>query len=324
MGNEVSQEDRKPLHTVGSIDLNFHGCLNLEDLKRQHNIEDMHLVSVSISNKSHLLLLFHETLAEPHRIECVVFPASRADTKVVVIIVDIGWSTGSILNTQLINFGTLGPNVNYIDETSQGFILASGRCHYGEKNVVVTTIDGSFVRELCFGDGIAELVCFKDEVTIGYIDEGIYGNYGWNDPIGRPGIVKFDLMGNILWKNTEDSISEIYAMTMNETGKLYFYNYDPFMVVCSSFENGTIRCNPEIDGSRHLSVSKNGEWIMLDGGYGRRDQFYAFCFNQPNEKWQFIPKLDGQQLSGGLISRGSKLVMLTEQSEFSFVEWESQ
>jgi hypothetical protein len=51
-------------------------------------------------------------------------------------------------------------------------------------------------------------------------------------------------------------------------------------------------------------VSKNGEWRMLDGGYDQTYQSHPFRFCLPNEKWQFIPQLDAQQLYGGLISGG--------------------
>jgi hypothetical protein len=315
--------DHKPLDSVGSFDLNFHSCFNLPELKHREYIESMNLVSINISSKFRLLLLFHEIITSPTHIKFTDFSVSRANTKTVLIVADVDWISGSLFSTQFVTFGILSPNVNLIDETSDGFVLVSSRCPFGEKNVVITNADGSVIREICFGDGICNILCFEDEVTVGYFDEGVFGNYGWDDPIGSPGLVKFDLTGRILWKNTEDSISDVYSMTIDDTGKLYFHNYTPFMVVCSSFEKGAVRCKPGIHGSEQLFVSKDGQWIVLDGGYERGDQFYAFRFSEPNEKWRIIPKLDGDELNGELIARGSKLIMVANKgTQISIMEWE--
>jgi hypothetical protein len=220
MGGQPSEEDQKPLDTVGSLDLDFRGSTTIPELKDRHHLGEMKLVAVTISSKSRLLLLFQETIPPPREAGIARFPASRADTKTVAIVADVNWSTGVILDTACVNFGVIGPNVSFIDETTDGFVLVSARCYYGEKNVVIASADGSTIREICYGDGIADIVCVDDEVTAGYIDEGIYGNYGWSDPIGAPGIVKFDLEGNIIWKNTEHPLSEVYAMTI-EIGRAH-------------------------------------------------------------------------------------------------------
>jgi hypothetical protein len=239
-----------------------------------------------------------------------------------VIVGEIDWSSGSIKDTHLVSFGVIGPNTHMIDETSDGFVLASARCYYGEKNVVIANADGSVIREICYGDGIADLVCFEDQVTAGYIDEGIFGNYGWREPIGAPGIVKFDLEGNIIWKNTEHSLAEVYAMTIDETGRLYFHPYSAFTVVRLSFENGSALCNPEISGSSRLFVAQDSEWVILDGGYHRRDQFYAFRFSEPGEKWRAVPKAGGEEIHGSLMGRGSKMVLMEGDSgRLLFLDW---
>jgi hypothetical protein len=251
----------------------------------------------------------------------VSFVATRADTDTAVIVASVDWATGSITDSELVRFGVVGPNVCHIDETCDGFVIASARCHCGENNVVIASADGSIIREICYGDGIQCLACFDDKVTVGYIDEGIYGNYGWTNPIGAPGVVRFDLEGNILWSNSEHSISEVYAMTLDETGRVWFYNYSPFTVVCSSYEEGSFYCQSGINGSNHLFATRRGDWVILDGGYHRKDQLYAFQFNEPETKWRIVTKIEEEEVNGHVFGRGSLLVALGSDEALAFLDW---
>jgi hypothetical protein len=283
----------------------------------------MRVVSISISSKSHLLVACVETVPEPVHQGIAYFPASRADTKTVLIVADVDWTNGEITGSRAVRLGVLGPAVHFVDETSDGFVLMSARCYFGEQNVVVAAADGSVIRETCYGDGISDIACFNDKVTVGYFDEGVYGNYGWDSPIGSPGIVQFDLEGNILWQNSESQIDDVYAMTSDDSGRVWFHNYCPFEVVCCSHDEGSVSCNPGISGSNHLFVSKNSQWVMLDGGYRARDELYAFRFDNPSEKWRAWAKLDGEEAKGRIFGRGSRLVLAGEGSRLSFFDWET-
>jgi hypothetical protein len=312
--------DDENLDTVGTIDLDFHGSVSIPVLAEKHGMSTMSVAAISVSSRGRLLVLYEETPPEPTRVGIAVFPASQAETKFVLIVIDANWANGTVKESQLVNFGVLGPAINLIDEISTGFVLVSARCRYGEQNAVVANGDGSIVREICLGDGIQWMNCCNDEIVCGYFDEGVFGNYGWDQPIGSPGLVKFDLNGTIVWENREDDISDAYAMTMDDSGVLYFYYYMDFVLVRSTFDAAT-RCRPGIRGSTTLLVKKNSEFILLDGGYDKHDQFYAFRFNDPGDKWAIDLKVDGTKTPGSVIGRGSKMILTREGLQVSFLDW---
>jgi hypothetical protein len=308
---------------VGSIDLNFRGSSTLNGLKATHELGEMRLVSISISSKSHLLAACVETVPEPLHQGIAYFPASRADTRIALIVADVDWTSGDVTESRVVRLDVLGPAVHYADETSDGFVLMSARCDFGEHNVVVASADGSVIREACYGDGISHIACFNDKVTVGYFGEGVFGNSRWKSPIGSPGIVQFDLEGNILWQNSEHEIYDVYAMTFDDSGRVWFHNYCAFEVVCCSHEAGSVSCDPGIGRSNHLFVSQNAEWVMLDGGYPAHVQLYAFRFDNPSEKWRAWPKIDGQEAKGTIFGRGSRMVLAGEGSRLSFFNWDA-
>jgi len=71
-------------------------------------------------------------------------------------------------------------------------LLACARSFYKgpddfEKNGRIDTRDGEFLREILLGDGIQTVQAMSSGVIwTSYFDEGVFGNYGWTDPVGAP------------------------------------------------------------------------------------------------------------------------------------------
>ena len=46
------------------------------------------------------------------------------------------------------------------------------------------------LSRFCLGDGIQDCVVKKDGTIItSYFDEGVFGNYGWDEPLGDCGLI---------------------------------------------------------------------------------------------------------------------------------------
>ena len=60
-------------------------------------------------------------------------------------------------------------------------------------NAKVFDRSGNQIREFLLGDGIQNVYVTKgNKIWTSYFDEGVYGNYGWEVPIGRNGLRAWD------------------------------------------------------------------------------------------------------------------------------------
>ena len=81
-------------------------------------------------------------------------------------------------------------------------LLVCCRSHYRgpndfEKNGRVYSSDGKLFREILLGDGIQNTqVSSNGLIWTSYFDEGVFGNFGWNTPVGSAGLVAWDSAGN--------------------------------------------------------------------------------------------------------------------------------
>jgi hypothetical protein len=148
------------------------------------------------------------------------------------------------LKTQAIREVTLAPiSVPYpsVQPLADGGILvADSRVAVGRPpNGHVFGPDGAIRRSILFGDGIGPmLVDDRDRAWVGYFDEGVYGNLGWNAsggpaPIGQWGLVRFDLEAGVVdWEFTPpkggEPIDDCYALNLDGSGAwtCYYASFD--------------------------------------------------------------------------------------------------
>jgi hypothetical protein len=74
-------------------------------------------------------------------------------------------------------------------------------------------------REILLGGGIKGTQATASGVIwSSYFDEGIFGNYGWHDPIGASGLVARDTTGDTLYQyaptDALDDMADCYAMNV--------------------------------------------------------------------------------------------------------------
>lgn len=118
-------------------------------------------------------------------------------------------------------------------------------------------------------------LCGKKDGTIitSYFDEGVFGNYGWDEPLGACGLIAWTSEGTPLWKNENYSIYDCYAISLDEEENLWFYYYDEFRLVRTNFKEDFVFELP-IEGSGAFSVAPSGNTFLFQGGYQQRDKFY--------------------------------------------------
>lgn len=203
-----------------------------------------------------------------------------------------------------------------IDDGNHLLMCGSRSYNHGdgniERNARVYTADGQLVRQFCLGDGIEHLSVTPDNhIWCGYFDEGIFGNYGWDDPLGKSGLVKWSPDGRMVWEYQGTGnrfISDCYAMTTvgNEAAFHYYTDFDVGFV-----QNGqTVYLSTNIDGASAMAATEDGSSILFHEDrqfiiteqkgrrYVRRGRIR---FKKPN----------GKKLSPLLVAtRGPQLLML--------------
>lgn len=148
-----------------------------------------------------------------------------------------------------------------------------------DRNGRVYSTDGTFLREILLGDGIQRVQTTSGGVIwTSYFDEGIFGNYGWTDPIGSSGLVAWDSQGAKLfeYQPTEglDSICDCYAMNVEADSSTWLYYYTDFPLVHLRDRRIESHWLVPLGGSGALAVSQG--LALFSGGYDSRNDYHLF------------------------------------------------
>jgi hypothetical protein len=161
-------------------------------------------------------------------------------------------------------------------------LLVCSRCHYRDKddydlNGRVFSTRGEFQREFLLGDGIQDVqTTASGGIWVSYFDEGIFGNFGWNEPVGYPGVILWDSDGNIVYRFEPDMgldhMADCYALNVAGESDVWCYYYTAFPLV--RIHNLSIKgvWNSRISGSSGFAIWK--DWVLFIGGYGDRQNYY--------------------------------------------------
>lgn len=166
-------------------------------------------------------------------------------------------------------------------------LLAAARCAWRgpedfDRNGVIINPASGGVERILLGDGIADLaIDALGRIWVGYIDEGVFGNFGWSHPgppgPGQGGLVCFNDRGEALWcfnrADGEAAIDECYAMNATRD-EIWIYYYSDFKIchVGSDFFE-TFYTPEDVSGSGALTVSKTA--VLLSSQYQEsRDTFH--------------------------------------------------
>ena len=234
---------------------------DVSELLARHGLEHRALIDITVDFDGRICLFLTSSLPE----------ALSSSGRVYVLLLDVDWERGEVRFEERRDLGVQEKRYGFLRPYGDGFLLLSDRCRFrngrGEPNAAIVSADGTLRRALCLGDGIRDCITATDRrIIVGYFDEGIYGGNGWKDPIGRPGVIVWDGAGNILWKNEKYDIRDCYAMNLDSAGRLWFYYYMDFNLVCASPGKDTV-LRMDIRGSEGFALSRDQKRLMMAGGY---------------------------------------------------------
>lgn len=254
--------------------ISFDDFINISEILDVHNATEMSVADINIGYDNKIYILLSSNV--PKRINGMfVNPVAQADYFVLELSVD--WESGRLINLNYYELGEHTPNFHYIQPIKDKLLLLGARSYYhsnsgGEKNAFIMDRTGEVYSRFCFGDGIAECITLSDgRIITSYFDEGIFGNYGWDDPIGKSGLVVWNENGEIIWQ-ANHGICDCYAINTDEAENLWFYYYSDFNLVKTDFIKEKIY-TPDISGADAFLLTNDSQYIIFDKGYQNHGEY---------------------------------------------------
>ena len=259
------------------ITIEFKNPIDLAALfnKYKHSVDEY--VTMQIGHDGNIYILFNKNI--PERIDGMFVP-TESNSMFAVLVLQIDWNEEKVTDEKYYHLGLKKMNYSFIQPVEDGFLLVSSRCSYNrgdpEKNAAIVDFEGNIIEEFCLGDGISQCMVHPDlGIVVGYFDEGIFGNYGWDDPLGSYGVRVWGRGGQDIWK-ADRSIYDCYAMNISGIGDIWYYYYDDFKLVKTDINRS---CEKEfvtgIDGADSLIISEDEATVVMDKGYDAHEEFVA-------------------------------------------------
>jgi hypothetical protein len=188
-------------------------------------------VSVGLNGEAkHLLVARNsadELVARTEQPGWASFPKSHTETEYSAILAVSG--TSGSREIYLSDMTATFPKIEVPPDNK--IIIVASRCRRhrdgsNELNAKIYNSDGKQEQEFLLGDGISHVQADnKGNIWVGYFDEGVYGNFGWqyaDGPFGVAGLSCFSQSGQKMWDFEPpegfDSISDCYALNVCKAG----------------------------------------------------------------------------------------------------------
>lgn len=199
-----------------------------------------------------------------------------------------------------------------VDLFSDGTLLiVQGRCLKDgasiERNARRYNPNGQLIEAFTLGDGISAVqIDESDTIWVSYFDEGIFGSFGWDKPLGSDGLIAYTMNGKKIWGASEYGIIDCYGMNIVSSKEVYFYYYDDFYIVELSNMNETNRYRVQANESIHQFIlDESGLIAQVDRDdlirFGKRNHTLA-----PKGKLQLTDE-KGKRIIGPVFMRGNFL-----------------
>ena len=190
-------------------------------------------------------------------------------------------------------------NIHDVQPLPDELLLVCGRsCYNGpedfEKNGRVYTRAGRFAREILLGDGIQSVQTTSGGVIwTSYFDEGVFGNYGWQTPVGASGLVAWNAAGNNLFEYEPpeglDSICDCYALNVASEEDVWLYYYTEFPLVRLRRYEIESAWKMPLAGSGAFAISAGH--ALFRGGYKDPNTYQLFSL-VPHGKPVLLAKIE--------------------------------
>lgn len=256
--------------------INLNHFINIKELIESYKISTDAIVSFNLGYDNKIYILLNHQI--PKRIRNMfVNPKSNSVYSLLILTPD--WENGKLIDEELITLGTLENNYHFVQPIDNDYLLLGARAYNykpePQKNATIISANGTVLNEMCLGDGIEDcFVTSSNHIITSYFDEGIFGNYGWDEPIGVSGLIVWDKEGNSIWKADKYSICDCYAMNLDNKENLWFYYYTDFNLVKTDFKSDVVY-PIEIEGAKAFLITEDEKHILLDGGYDDHFNFYV-------------------------------------------------
>lgn len=286
----------------------FTGFTDFGEIFEKYNCGREGFVDMQIGSDKKLYCLFNEAI--PERINGMFVP-THSDSRYCVIALDIDWYNETVLREQFYDLGIQKMNYHFVQPLNSGLLLVASRCYcqngIGENNAALFDNQGNIIRQFCLGDGIEDVIVLSDgRIVTSYFDEGVFGNYGWDKPLGASGLVVWDKDGSILWEADND-ICDCYAMNIDNSEKLWYYFYTEFELVCTDLQKEK-KYQPDISGACMFILTADGQSVIFDKGYDDHGLFVKerFIGDRLSAPEDILLDYDGGEISPWrCTSRGS-------------------
>ena len=282
---------------IKAKNLPLFSIIDLDQLRRENHLEGTEVTDFFTARDGKVYLLMEQP-SETQGKDWLSTPSTYTAVEI-----QLDWAEQRVLETTLFPLGLLKFQFHYLRPAGDHFLLLGARCAYREngpdQNAWIVSRDGAVLSRFCLGDGIQDCVVKKDGTIItSYFDEGVFGNYGWDEPLGACGLIAWTSEGTPLWKNEKYSIYDCYAISLDEEENLWFYYYDEFRLVRTNFKEDLVFELP-IEGSGAFSVAPSGNAFLFQGGYQQRDKFYFLTAHgdRLGQKQEAIPTCDGNKVA---------------------------
>jgi hypothetical protein len=204
------------------------------------------------------------------------FPKTHTDKEYSSIFSVSGYSGSR--ETRMFGLTATFPQIEMLPDGE--ILVVASRCSRNpdgshEMNAKVYDQDGRQAREFLLGDGINHVQTDAEGcIWVGYFDEGVFGNFGWQyagGPFGAAGLSCFNKSGQKMWDYEPpegfDHIADCYALNVSSSGVWsHYYTGFPIARIDS---NWRVRCwNTDFSGGRTFAVGNNK--VLLYGGYSDR------------------------------------------------------
>ena len=179
-------------------------------------------------------------------------------------------------------------NIHLVQPLGDEILLVCARSHYRgpddyDRNGRVYTRDGKFVRSLLLGDGIQSVQTTSDEVIwTSFFDEGIFGNFGWEEPVGASGLVAWNHAGEKLYEfrpaKQLDSIIDFHALNVSSNEDVWFYHDSEFSLV--HLHRQTVENQWAIPVSESDGFAVSDHYALFQGGSEEGNTYRLFSLRK--------------------------------------------
>ena len=215
-------------------------------------------------------------------------------------------------------------NIHHVQPVGDLLLLACSRSwHRGPGNFDLNgrlyARDGRFVRGILLGDGINAIQATRGgEIWAGYFDEGVFGNFGWNQPVGAPGLIAWNEAGEKLYEYAApaglSSIADCYAINVVADDEAWCCYYTDFPLVRLDGNRIASVWEVPVAGSPAFAVGLGH--AIFAGGYRSRDVYYLLRLG-PNSRATEIGRYELRDARGAavkadrIVGRGSSVHVLS-------------